>query len=256
MGPAGPTGPTGPTGPQGPVAAPLSLYVLGTPDPPGAELPNSVANPTVYFGPDVQPTTPGSLDDEFNGSSLSSQWTWFNQGTASATFGNSFLTLQDPADPINDTRGIYQTAPPPPWTVVAKLVSMDMVSYGMAAQTGFLLVNGTGRAVTCAVSALSNTPTFGFSISYWNSSTSWNSSPTGEVGVISGLAFPVWLMLQDDGTNLTCSFSRNGSAFLPIGRVSTSAFLAGGPTGVGLLIGSNFSNAAVNGTYDYFRRVQ
>jgi collagen triple helix repeat protein/IPT/TIG domain-containing protein len=251
----GPAGPAGPTGPPGPIAAPASNYVLGTQDP--AELPNSVANPTVYYGPDAQPAAPGSLDDEFNGSLLNtSRWTWFNQGLATVAVGNSFVTLQAPPNALNDTRGIYQTTPAPPWTVVTKIVAMDMASYAAAAQVGFLLVDGTDKAMTCDLSVRSATPTFGFDISYWNSGTSWNTAPTGEIGVITGVTFPVWLKLEDDGTNITCSFSRSGAAYLPVGSVSATAWLAGGPTGVGLLIGSNGANAVVNGTYDYFRQVQ
>jgi hypothetical protein len=255
QGPAGSDGPAGPTGPQGPSGvAPGDAYILGTPDP--ANLPNSVANPTAFYGLNAQPVAPASLDDEFNGSSLDgSRWTWFNKGDATATLGNSLITLQAQPNLDNDTRGIYENLPAPPWTVVTKLVAMDMASYSNFAQVGFFLTDATGRAVTCDLSVRTTTPTFAFDISYWNSGTSFSNS-TGERYEMPVISFPLWFKLQDDGTNITCSFSRTGVLYFPIGSVSRTAWLPSGPTGVGLLIGSNGANAVVNGTYEYFRQVQ
>ena len=253
QGPAGPTGPTGPQGPPG--VAPQGTYVLGKQD--WNNLPTSVANPTAYYGMDAQPAIPGGLDDEFNGASLdTTRWSWFNQGGASASLGNSLVTLQAPANLGLDTRGIYQTAPAPPWTVVAKLVAMDMASYANYAQVGILLVDGSGKAVTCDMSVRSTSPTFGFDISYWNSGSSWSYSPTNVVDIMPTVVFPLYFKLQDDGTNITCSFSRTGTTYFQIGKANRTQWLPSGPQGVGLLIGSNEANAIVNGTYEYFRQTQ
>jgi hypothetical protein len=234
---------------------PGDTYVIGQADP--VNLTNSVANPTAYFGTDAQPPRPGSLDDEFNGSSLNpSRWMWFNQGGASATLGNSLLTLQAPANSGLDTRGIYQNLPSPPWTVVTKLVAMDMAAYANYGQVGLFLIDGSGRAITCALSVRSTNPTFGFAIEYWNSGSSWSASPNGVVDIMPTVVFPVWFKLQDDGNNITCSFSRTGVLYFQVGSVGRSAWLNSGPTGVGLLVGSNMSNAVVNGTYEYFRQTQ
>jgi hypothetical protein len=254
-GPAGPVGPTGPAGPQGPSGAPPNeTYVVGTRDPSNL---NVVANPTAYYGMNAQPAVPAALDDEFNGTSLNtSRWNWFNQGGATAALGNSLLTLQAPANGGNDTRGIYQNVPAPPWTVVTELVAMDMASYANYAQVGFFLTDGSGKAITCDLSVRSIIPTFAFDMSYWNSGSSFGSTPTGELYEMPVVSFPLWFKVQDDGTNITCSFSRTGTLYFPIGSVSRTAWLASGPTGVGLLIGSNGSNAVVNGTYEYFRQIQ
>ena len=150
--PTGPAGTQGATGPQGPAGtAPTGDYVLGAP----AAVANSVANPTAYYGLDAQPATPGSLDDEFNGTSLDgSRWIWFNQGGATASVGNSLLTLQDPPNPGNDFRVVYQHVPAPPWTVVTKIEAMDMVSYSNWAQVGLVLIDGSGKAITCDLSVI------------------------------------------------------------------------------------------------------
>jgi len=260
QGPAGPMGaqgPSGPTGPQGPAGVSSDdTYVLGTRDP---NNPNFAANPTAYYGMDAQPGTAGQLDDEFNGNSLNtSRWTWFNAGGATATLGNSLLTLQDPPSAGNDVRAIYQNVPSSPWTVVTKVVAMDMVSYANWAQVGIVLVDGSGKAITCDLSVRSTNPTFGFEFSNWSTGSAWNSfaSSAGIVGTMPSVSFPLWFKVQDDGTNITCSFSRTGALYFPIGSVGRTAFLSSGPTGVGLLIGSNGSNSVVNGTYEYFRQTQ
>ena len=197
------------------------------------------------------------MDDEFNGSSLNtSRWSWFNQGGATATVANSLLTLQAPANWGNDTRGVYESVPSAPWTAVAKLVALDMAAYANYGQVGLFLTDNSGKAITCAFSVRSTTPTFGFDMSYWSNGATWSSSPSGEVGMASTVAFPLWFKVQDDGKNITCSFSRTGIMYFQLGSVSRTAWLSSGPTGVGLLIGSNGSNAVVNGTYEYFRQTQ
>lgn len=253
QGPAGPSGPTGPQGAAGLV--PQSTYVLGKPD--WNNLPISVANPTAYYGLDAQPAIPGGLDDEFNGVSLdTTRWSWFNQGGASVSLGNSLVTLEAPPNPGQDTRGIYQAAPAPPWTVVAKLVALDMASYANYAQVGILMVDGSGKAVTCDMSVRSTTPTFAFDISYWNSGSSWNNTPTGVLDTTAAVVFPLYLKVRDDGTHITCSFSRTGTTYFQVGEVNRNQWLPSGPLGVGLIIGSNTSNQAVAGTYEYFRQTQ
>ena len=262
VGPIGPAGaqgavgPTGPTGPQGPPGVvPQSTYVLGKQD--SNDLPTSVANPTAYYGLDAQPALPGGLDDEFNGVSLdSTRWSWFNQGGASASLGNSLITLQAPPNTGQDARGIYQAAPAPPWTAVAKLVALDMASYANYAQTGILLVDGSGRAVTCVVSVRSTSPTFGFDFSYWSNGNSYSNTPNGIFDTMPTVIFPLYLKVQDDGTHITCSFSRTGTTYFQVGQVNRTQWLTSGPQGVGLLIGSNASNQVAAGTYEYFRQTQ
>jgi hypothetical protein len=167
------------------------------------------------------------------------------------------VTLQAPPNTGVDTRGIYQATPAPQWTVVTKLVALDMASYANFAQVGIFMVDGSGKAVTCAMSVRSTSPTFGFEISYWNSGSSWNNSPLGgAVYTMPTVVFPLYLKVQDDGTNITCSFSRTGTTYFQVGEVNRTQWLASGPQGVGLLIGSNLSNQVVDGTYEYFRQTQ
>jgi len=259
QGPKGATGaqgPAGPTGPQGPSGVlPSDTFVTGSQD--SHNLSMAVANPTAYFGMNAQPPIPGRMDDEFNGNSLdTSRWTWFNQGGASVTVANSLITLQAPANTANDTRGVFQNLPAPPWTVVAELVALDTPVYANYAQAGLFLVDGTGRAITCDMSARTTAPTFAFDISYWTAGNSWGSTPTGELYTTPTLTFPLWFKVQDDGTSITCSFSRTGVLYFPVGSVSRTAWLSGGPTGVGLLVGSNGSGQVVNATYEYLRQIQ
>lgn len=152
--------------------------------------------------------------------------------------------------------GIYQNLASPPWTVVTKLVALDMAAYANYGQVGVLLIDGSGRAITCSLSVRSTSPTFGFDMSYWNSGSSWANSATGVIDTMPTVIFPLWFKIQDDGSNITCSFSRTGVLYFQVGSVNRTAWLSSGPTGVGLLIGSNGANAVVNGTYEYFRQTK
>jgi hypothetical protein len=262
QGPAGPVGPQGPAGPAGTisgVAAPAQdLFLLGWPD--TANLPNSVSNPTVFLSPDVQPAHPGTLDDEFNGTSLnSSRWTWFNQdtntGNASATVANGLLTLSVPAATSISMSGITQPVPGTPWTVVLKVNGMDLMPMQPFPLCSLVLTDTSGKFIVFGVSFRDTKASLGLSVDYWTTVAAYSgTSPFGPGTLPSN--FPWWLKVQDDGTNLTFSYSGTGSVFTPVATVPRTAFLSSGPTSVGLAVGSDGAGTTVNGAFDYFRQVQ
>ena len=263
MGPAGPVGPQGPAGPAGTisgVAAPAQdWFLLGAPD--TANLPNSVSNPTVYLSPDVQPTHPGTLDDEFNGTSVDkNRWTWFNQntptGNAAATVANGLLTLSVPASASTSINGITQPLPGHPWTAVLKVSGMDLMPMQPAPLCALVLGDSTtGKLIVFGVFFGNTSATLGLVVSYWTTATAYSgSSPFGPGTLPSN--FPWWLKVQDDGTNLTFSYSGTGSVYTPVATVPRTSFLSSGPTRVGIAVGSDGSGTTVNGAFDYFRQVQ
>lgn len=258
QGPAGPMGPQGPQGPAGTVvgvAAPAKdLFLLGSPD--AANLPNSVANPTVYLSPDVQPAVAAALTDEFNGTSLNpSRWTWLNQNGATATEANSLLTLTAPASAVNSMNGITQSVPSTPWTVVLKVNSVDLIPINPYAVSGLVLGDSTGRLITFALSYRDSDADLGLSVDYWLTATTYYGISPFPASAMPR-HFPWWLKVQDDGTSLNFSFSGTGSVYTPVVSVPRTAFLSSGPTSVGIVVGSDGANTAVNGAFDYFRQVQ
>jgi hypothetical protein len=258
QGPAGATGPQGPAGPAGPAGAPAGdFYLLGSPD--TANLPNSVSNPTAYLSPDVQPAHPGTLDDEFNGTSLdTTRWAWFNQntvtGNATATLANSLLTLSAPAAAGISLNGITQPVPATPWTVVLKVNAMDLIPMGPFPVCDLVLSDSTGAIIAFGVSFRNTNAALGLSVDYLTNATTYISSPFGPATLPS--YFPWWLKVQDDGTDLKFSYSGTGSVYTQVLSVSRTAFLASGPTQVGIAVSSNGANTPVNGAFDYFRQTQ
>ncbi len=251
---AGPVGPQGPAGPAGTVSGAQDLFVLGSPDP--ANLPNSVSNATVYLSPDVQPAGPGTLDDEFNGGSLNTaRWTWFNQETTAATVANGLLTLTAPAAAGTSMNGITQPVPATPWTAVLKVNAMDLSPMQPAPLSALVLGDSTGKFIVFGVFFANPSAQLALTVGYWPTGTdATGGNPFGSSMLPS--TFPWWLKVQDDGTNLTFSYSGTGSVYTQVGIVSRTAFLSSGPTKVGIAVGSDGANTPVNGAFDYFRQVQ
>jgi hypothetical protein len=265
MGPAGPQGSQGPqgdTGPQGPagpagtisgVAAPAGdLFVLGAADP---NLPNAVANPSAYFSPDVQPLNPGTLDDEFNGPSLDAgRWTWHNQGSATATVSNRELQLYSPAHSGTNWEYITQPAPSAPWTVRVKVMSVypGMANYS---NCGIVLSDSTGNIIAFSLTyaGTNNGLALGQTV-YYNGATSYNGTPQG--GWFGYMGTWYYMQVQDDGTNLNFSVSYDGLVFYPIYSASRTAFLASGPTLVGVGVDAENGSDNLYGQFGWFRRTQ
>ncbi len=238
----GSQGPAGPAGTISGVAAPAQdLFLLGSPD--TANLPNSVSNPTVYLSPDVQPARPGTLNDEFNGTSLdTTRWTWFNQdtttGNATATAANGLLTLSVPPAASTSMNGITQRVPATPWTVVLKVNGMDLMPMQPYPLCAIVMTDSTGKFIVFGISFRDMNASEGLSVDYWQSVTTYSGfSPFPSATLPS--YFPWWLKVQDDGTNLTFSYSGTGSVYTPVVTVPRAAFLSSGPTSVGLAVGSD-----------------
>ena len=251
-GPAGATGPQGPAGPAGTINGGTDLFVLGSPD--TANLPNSVSNPTVYLSPDVQPTHPGTLDDEFNGTSLDTgRWTWFNQSGTAATLANGLLTLSVPA--ADTLAGITQPAPASPWTVVMKVNALDLMPMKPYPLCDLVLSDSTGRLILFGVSFRNMSATLALSIDYWLNATTYSGRSPLAASTLPSY-FPWWLKVEDDGTNLKFFYSGTGSVYTQILSVSRIDFLSGGPARVGLAVGADGAGTTVNGAFDYFRQIQ
>ena len=242
-----------PAGSGGGGAPTTDVYVLGTRD--ATNLPNAVVNPTVAFGPDVAPASPGSLDDEFNGTSLSVSWTGVN--TPVTSVANSYLGLSAVAHSGTKFYSILKAAPATPWTVVAKmsLICMDF-AYSVA---GIILTNGTatsneiivfgpGSNSTGSAGAINEVLELTVYSTYTNFSTGlWSNFMSGK---------SYYLKVQDTGTNLVYSFSLDGVNWLQVYSAGRTVTLAGGPSYVGLCIDAESTSTPAILSCDWFRRTQ
>ncbi|HEX4381225.1 MAG TPA: hypothetical protein VH022_14380 [Candidatus Acidoferrum sp.] len=220
-------------------------YIIGAPD--LSNLSNSVAMPDVYASPDAQPATAGSLDDEFNGSSLSGSWTWVNQGPASAIVSNSQLSLIAPAHSGDSLRVITQPAPSTPYQVRAK-VALTFPSTANFANAGMVFYDSvSGKLIGIH---FSTSPVI---IGEWNSTTSFNSNPSGTSWPV-GAGPWCYLQMEDDGTHLTFWLSTDGVNFVQQYQASRTAFLPSGPNAVGLFSDSNNATWGAILSCQWFRR--
>ena len=239
-------------------------YVLGAQD--AVNLPNSVAIPGLYGGPDVQPASPGTLDDEFPGTSLSGSWTQKNLTGVTTKVGGSYLQMVKTgtaaSGPIQIAR-IVKTAPATPWTVIAKFSGgSDLASgavFGSAnKQFGLHLEDGTGKILGFVVWWESTTAAGipQLQIERLNSQTSF-SAFSATLGPFGAAWSGIWLKIQDDGTNLIYSYSLNGVIYHFMFKESRTAWLSAGPTLVGIgLDNEEVSTVNLSLVCDYFRRTQ
>jgi len=230
-------------------------YVLGTPD--TVNLPNSVANPTAYYGSDAQPATAGTLDDEFNGAFNSGRWTFLSQGsTTTAANANSCVTLTNttPGSPAaNQFHGIYQTAPAAPWQVVVK--ANGFIPQANNNRSGIFVSDGTKITELCVYY---NSGAAELLVQNLNNTTSFNGN------VFNGYAvFPspfYYYSIKNDGTNLNYYVSYDGINYWLVAQTA----LAGGfltPTYVGVFMDNSYSATAgppivgtAQASFDFFRR--
>lgn len=189
---------------------------------------------------DRPPNVPGSLDDEFNGSSLNtSRWTWLDQGTASAkvAYGRLHLLLNENS---NRMRGIYQSTPSGTWKVQAK-VHMPIMADGDQGLHLFAAQSTSGDVRSMA---------------WWSrdirgiSFSSPSSSALGW-GLATNADSPTaYFQIEWDGTDVIASASHNGVEWTELSS-QTTAYT---PAIVGIGITNAVNSFAVY-QVSWFRRV-
>ncbi len=228
-----------------------SLYVLGAAD---GSLPNAAVNPTAFYGVDVAPVSAGSLDDEFNGSSLSGSWTQVNfTGSAAVAVSKSLLSFT--ADGVADKNAaIVQTAPSTPWTVITKITAASPVittNY----RAGGIIVIASGATTTskCILFRFKwgNSGTINFGQDNFTNITTYSSTPNS-VNAGAGTGPTIWLQLANDGTTFTFSYSVDGVNYWTLWTYLVATF-TGTIGNVGLTVAAT-STAPTIYSFDYFRR--
>jgi hypothetical protein len=228
-------------------------YVLGALD--TVNLPSGVANPTAYFGTDAAPATAGSLDDEFNGTSLNTgtRWTWANQGSATATVSKSILDLHDPTSSGTDNfRAILQPIPTPPYEVTVKILpSTGGAPANFNSPTGIVITDGTGSGNKLIY--------FGFNfnsgqfmvVNHYSTFSSFNAN-------VASLAWTwqpgnwMYLRYHDDGANVQFSWSMDGVVFHQLFQEARTVFLT--PSNIGLGLENVNATVFCDLACDWFRR--
>jgi hypothetical protein len=138
---------------------------------------------------------------------------------------------------------------------VLKVNAMDLSPMQPTPLSALVLSDSTNKLIVFGVFFANPSAALGLTVGYWPSVADANGgNPFGTTMLPS--TFPWWLKVQDDGTNLTFSYSGTGSVYTQIGSVSRTVFLLSGPTKVGIAVGSDVADTPVNGAFDYFRQIQ
>jgi hypothetical protein len=134
---------------------------------------------------------------------------WLNQGTA--TFSETPVGISITSVPTNTIVGRFVGAPTAPYTLRALVAA----TWNTTSNVGIGFYDGTSKLqiISC--------PPGGATVVHWSSPTAFAGVDVG--GVPGYLSQPIWLQLQDDGTNVSFAFSQDGANYLTVYSVAKSA---------------------------------
>lgn len=214
-----------------------------------------------FYPPDVPPSTPDPADDEFSGASLDTAgtrfsgaiaWAWRNQGGATATLADGFLTLTAPGASSQNNRIIEQVAATAPWTYRAKLFDPFMTESNFAL-AGMVLVNSTtGKLIAFSKAYISGLV---LAVSHYDNVTTFSSGTNLAVFASRSFHGPLYLEIENDGTNLTFRYSDTGldGTFITHSTETVASYLGSADT-IGFF-GNSLNSDPVKTIVEWFRRI-
>jgi len=194
------------------------------------------------YNPDAPPTTANAMDDEFNGSTLDSKWTWYNQNSITYSVSRSRLMLVSPA--VTNYGGfIAQPITDSAWTFNCKAtLNLRTGYFGIGL---FLYNSSSGKFIQMIHFQYNGLDCM--DVYRWNNFTAYNGFiGSAHIG-ISTYYFKIVLL----GDLLSFYGSADGQQYGLIGTDSLSGFL-GSVTHVGLGMDNQSSGI---GNIDWFRRL-
>ncbi len=154
-----------------------------------------------------------------------SNWTWVNQGsaTASETYGAIYLNV--PPKQGTNLRMLVRSAPSAPYNITAYFLARVM---GGDYKAGLCWRDdASGKIISVAVTGESGGQ---FSIQKWNSPSSWNSNYVNPA--LNANYVGIWMGLSDDSTNRMVKWSSDGQNWETIHMVSRTDFLTATQVGI------------------------
>lgn len=204
------------------------------------------------YDPDRRPTTPSSLDDEFDDGSLAAKWTLFNPAgiTLTTTEAAGLLQLQAATDPGDNVTGYFQTLPSGDFTIVTK-VSLTAQRIDNNVCGIMLLEDATGNPSTTDILTMQ------LRISVTDApcavrAARWSQYDTFLTSYIlhSGLNLTdAYLRMRRLSTTLFYEFSSDGIGFCSIVN-NTQPFA---PAECGIFVNNGNTGATLNAFFDFFR---
>jgi hypothetical protein len=169
-------------------------------------------------------------------------FTWVNQGGASISFANAISLLDIPAAGGTNLRALVDTAPATPYVVTAALIIRTFRTNNNAIGLVFR-ESGTGQLMILQVASIA--ASLVISVAKYNDPTSFNSGVASHDYTGAIIPTPLFLRLEDDGTDITFSYSWDGWNFVEIFTETRSTFLPPDQIGIGGDIGGSDSAMSV-----------
>lgn len=188
------------------------------------------------FDPDDYPVKSDPMDDEFDGDTLNSKWTIWNQPAGGViSVANSHLIMTSPYNVVSRVFAILQPVPSGNWRFRAKLVMES-------AQMNYMGVGLILRRITTAdksyhVMSLMHTGQGVWTRTIWALAIT-GTTMTGEADLYNHGDNVTYMEVENDGTDITWRISFTGAAYSRIMKQS----IAGWPGSAFEYVGINFHN--------------
>jgi hypothetical protein len=184
-----------------------------------------------HWGP-IFPITPLDLTD----------FTWENQGTATAVQSGSSIYMSAPAVSGDQIRMLKKSSPSSPYTVTIGFIpAMHSTDYNQAGIG--LRESSTGKLVTLYFVYASGIQ---IAVNKWNSTSSYNSQYVTRAFILPSV---VWMKIENTGTNFVFSYSSTGLNFIELYSVSNTDFLATGEDELFMYVDSNNATCPCAATF-------
>jgi hypothetical protein len=158
-------------------------------------------------------------------------FSWRNQGGAVVINTNGTLYLSAPASTTDQLR-IREKARPssPPWTL--EVMAQTHLYPAAFLNCGICAIDSVSGRVHALKVVIGSGPVLNLASSNFNSVTSFNAD-TASVSMVA-MPMPIhWFKIQDDNTNLICSYSHDGYTYRVLSTVGRTSFLTNGADKIG-----------------------
>lgn len=181
-----------------------------------------------------------------------SNWTWFNQGSASVNQRGKLVNLTSPTAGGTNLRGrLRGSYPTTPFTITVVIQPYFQSAGNISGLglLGFTVSDGTKHKILVASNFNFNTanPPPSFWVAKYASATSATSATVIDSMPSAAQTIPIWLKMTDDGTNQTFYFSFDGVNFTQILQEARTTHLT--PSDIGIVMGNQSGSQTVGGNF-------
>lgn len=157
-------------------------------------------------------------------------FSWVNQSTASTSATKGGVTMNLPKSTGTQLHLRVKTAPSTPYTIIAAFLP-NWIHLNSGQHVGLLFrESSSGKIQTCETWVESTSPFSNFTSSKFTSATAFSADYQARTYFPMS---PVWIRIQDDGSNRTCSLSSDGQNWIVEHSVTRLDFLTTGANQVG-----------------------